>query len=178
VYNYGGHYTCIVPICHQLHWTLLLIRKSAGDSWKIFFVNSMKQGTDSQFAYSKALFHTTDLFTGEWTQCKIIQQTELECGARVCLHGLCFALSNQNSSRIMNSINRISNLAACSRTMVSRICNDGQWTMDNARLAQDNHHHTVSTISTRCNIYLARLFRLLQIILNFFIFSYANMLKI
>jgi hypothetical protein len=63
-----------------------------------------------------------------WTKIKIIPQTELECGARVCLHGLCLALSTYNSSRIMNNITRVRNLAARSRTMISNICNDGQWT--------------------------------------------------
>jgi hypothetical protein len=118
---------CIIPICDQLHWTIL-IQKFTGNAWRIFFADSMLAGSDHRLSQWKALFQDDTLFTGEWTKIKIIPQTELECGARVCLHGLCLALSTYNSSRIMNNITRVRNLAARSRTMVSNICNDGQWT--------------------------------------------------
>mmetsp|Transcript_14017 Transcript_14017/g.20063 ORF Transcript_14017/g.20063 Transcript_14017/m.20063 type:complete len:96 (-) Transcript_14017:1112-1399(-) len=67
------------------------------------------------------------IFSPVWSKAKIFKQTELECGARVCLHGLCFAVSHRNSSEIMYNINRINDLAARSRQMVSKICQDGYW---------------------------------------------------
>mmetsp|Transcript_26122 Transcript_26122/g.37475 ORF Transcript_26122/g.37475 Transcript_26122/m.37475 type:complete len:233 (+) Transcript_26122:3661-4359(+) len=117
---------CIIPICHQLHWTIL-IRRLIGNAWKIFFVDSLQQGSDHRFLQWKHLFHDDSLFSGEWVKVQTIQQTELECGARACLHGLCFALSNRNSTNIMYNIRRISNLAARARSMVFKICQDGQW---------------------------------------------------
>jgi len=117
---------CIIPICHSHHWTIL-IRRFIGNGWKIFFLDSLDPGSDQRFLQWKTLFQDDDLFSGEWIKVKIIKQTKLECGARACLHGLCFALSNRSSASIMNNRNRISNLAARSRSMVSKICNEGKW---------------------------------------------------
>ena len=136
--NAEGHYTslfaalrhknsvCIIPICHNSHWTIL-IRKFVKNSWTIFFIDSIEHGSDQRFSSWKNLFYDDDLFAGQWNKVKVIQQVELECGARACLHGLCFALSNKNSANIMNNIKRISNLAVRSRSMVSSICNNGRW---------------------------------------------------
>jgi hypothetical protein len=120
------HSTCIIPICHNLHWTIL-VRMFVGRAWIIYFIDSIQHNSDQRFQQWKAIFQDDNLFTGEWCKVKIIQQSELECGARVCLHGLCFALSTRNSAGIMSSISRISNLAARSRLMVSRICKEGKW---------------------------------------------------
>jgi hypothetical protein len=117
---------CIIPICFQSHWTIL-IRRFIGHSWKIFFVDSIEQGSAKRFQNWKALFLDDDLFAGEWIKAKICQQTELECGARVCLHGVCFALSKKNSSDIINDLKRFKDLAVRSRMMVSHICKDGFW---------------------------------------------------
>jgi hypothetical protein len=73
------------------------------------------------------LFQDDDLFSGNWIKLKIIPQTELECGARVCLHGLCFALSSRNTKDIGRQLERIKDLAVRSRLLVSHICTDGQW---------------------------------------------------
>ena len=117
---------CIVPICHDHHWTVL-IRKFNGNAWRIFFADSLSHGTDHRFSQWKALFNDDILFTGTWTKVKLTPQSELECGARACLHGICFALSHHNSSKITTNIARISNLAARSRTMVSSVCISGTW---------------------------------------------------
>ena len=93
---------CLVPICYHAHWTLL-VRRFIRNSWKIFFINSVAQGSDKRFSDWQALFSDDDLFTGEWIKVKIFQQSELECGARVCLHGVCFALY-QKKVRILSMI--------------------------------------------------------------------------
>mmetsp|Transcript_26119 Transcript_26119/g.37467 ORF Transcript_26119/g.37467 Transcript_26119/m.37467 type:complete len:595 (+) Transcript_26119:2042-3826(+) len=121
------HSICIVPICHQLHWTIL-VRKFIGNAWKIFFIDSLEHGSDQRFSQWQELFQDDELFSGVWTKVKIIKQTELECGARACLHGVCFALSPHPSAIIMNKIHRIKNLSTRSRLMVSKICTDGHWT--------------------------------------------------
>jgi len=51
------------------------------------------------------LFVDTDLFSG-WIKLKIIPQQELECGAWVCLHGLCFALSSASAKEIGRQLER------------------------------------------------------------------------
>jgi hypothetical protein len=136
--NTEGHYVtffealaqkdkiCIIPICDQAHWTIL-IRKFTGNAWMIFFADSLISGSDQRLSRWKTLFQDNDSFSGIWTKVKIIPQTELECGARACLHGLCLAISTLNTSRVMNNIARISNLAARSRTMVANVCNGGHW---------------------------------------------------
>jgi hypothetical protein len=118
--------TCIVPICCHSHWTLV-VRRFIGHSWKILFIDSIAQGSDRRFQEWKALFLDDDLFVGEWIKVKIFQQSELECGARVCLHGVCFALSQKKSSDIINDLSRFKDLSVRSRLMVSHICLDGYW---------------------------------------------------
>ena len=122
----GQHSICIVPICCHSHWTLL-VRRFIGHSWQIFFIDSIAQGSDHRFQEWKALFLDDDLFAGEWIKVKILQQSELECGARVCLHGVCFTLSKKKSSDIINDLSRFKDLSVRSRLMVSHICKDGFW---------------------------------------------------
>jgi hypothetical protein len=55
---------CIIPICDQLHWTIL-IRKFTGNAWRIFFADSMLAGSDHRLSQLKALFQDDTLFTGE-----------------------------------------------------------------------------------------------------------------
>jgi len=117
---------CIVPICCHTHWTLL-VRRFFGNSWKIFFLDSILQGSDQRFQDWKALFSDQDLFSGEWIKVKIFQQSELECGARVCLHGVCFTLSKKNCGDIINDLSRFKDLSTRSRLMMSHICKDGFW---------------------------------------------------
>ena len=117
---------CIIPICADHHWTIL-VRRFIGCSWKIFFIDSLQQGSAQRFQDWKTLFSDTDLFAGEWIKTKIFQQTELECGARTCVHGVCFALSSKKSSDIINDVSRFKDLAVRSRLMVSHICKDGFW---------------------------------------------------
>ena len=62
------------------------------------FIDSIAQGSDRRFHAWKNLFNDDELFSGEWIKVRIFQQTELECGARVCLHGVCFALSTKKWS--------------------------------------------------------------------------------
>jgi len=50
----------------------------------------MLQGSDARMHQRRDLFKDKDLFSGTWIKLKIIPQSELECGARVCLHGLCY----------------------------------------------------------------------------------------
>ena len=119
--------TCIIPICHALHWTLL-IRKFVVNSWNIYYIDSMSQGSDLRMRQWRELFEDDDLFTGSWVKLKIIPQSELECGARVCLHGLCFALSSHNAKEIGHRLQRLPDLAAHSRHMVSGVCRAGNWT--------------------------------------------------
>jgi len=117
---------CIIPICCNVHWTII-IRRFVGNSWKIYFVDSIKQGSDQRFADWNALFQDNDLFSGEWIKVKVFQQSELECGARVCLHGVCFALSKKICGDIINDLSRFKDLSTRSRLMVSHICKDGFW---------------------------------------------------
>mmetsp|Transcript_22535 Transcript_22535/g.32263 ORF Transcript_22535/g.32263 Transcript_22535/m.32263 type:complete len:199 (+) Transcript_22535:1-597(+) len=117
---------CIIPICCDVHWTIL-IRKFIGNSWKIFFVDSIEQGSDQRFSDWQSLFQDDDLFSGIWIKVKVFQQNELECGARACLHGFCFALSNKKSGEIINDLSRFKDLSVCSRLMVSTICKEGYW---------------------------------------------------
>jgi hypothetical protein len=117
---------CIVPICHDIHWTLI-IRKFVENVWEIYYIDSILQGSDERMRQWQTLFQDDDLFSGNWIKFKIIPQTELECGARVCLHGLCFALSLLNKRDIGRQLERIKDLAVRSRLLVSRICTDGQW---------------------------------------------------
>ena len=117
---------CIVPICHDIHWTIL-IRKFVENVWEIYYIDSISQGSDERMRQWQNLFQDDDLFSGNWIKLKIIPQTELECGARVCLHGLCFALSLLNKKDIGRQLERIKDLAVRSRLLVSRICTDGQW---------------------------------------------------
>jgi hypothetical protein len=133
-----GHYTnffaqlshhksiCIVPICCHTHWTII-IRKFIGNSWKIFFVDSIEQGSDQRFRDWQYLFQDDDLFSGTWIKVKVFQQNELECGARACLHGFCFALSNKKNGEIINDLSRFKDLSVRSRLMVSTICKEGYW---------------------------------------------------
>jgi hypothetical protein len=117
---------CIIPICCHAHWTLI-IRRFVGNSWKIFFVDSISTGSDQRFAEWKALFQDDAIFHGEWIKVKVFQQSELECGARVCLHGVCFALSKKKCGDIINDLSRFKDLSTRSRLMVSHICKDGFW---------------------------------------------------
>ena len=94
-----------------------------GRAWKIFIIDLLAHDSDQRFLQWKALFQDDILLSGEWYKVKIIQQSELEWGARVCLNSLCCAVSTRNSASIISSINHISILAARSRLMVSRICN-------------------------------------------------------
>ena len=126
---------CIIPICHALHWTLL-IRKFVANSWNIYYIDSMSQGSDQRMRQWRDLFEDDDLFSGSWIKLKIIPQSELECGARVCLHGLCFALSSHNAKEIGRQLQRFSDLAARSRLMVSG--NRGGWKLDPSRMAKTN----------------------------------------
>ena len=133
-----GHYTnflhllsqhksiCIVLICCNTHWTILLQRYIA-NSCKIFFIDSISQGSEQCFRDWQSLFYDDDLFSGTWIKVKVFQQSELECGAHVCLHGVCFALSQKKPGEIINDLSRFRNLPACSRLMVSTICKDGCW---------------------------------------------------
>eukprot|EP00590_Aulacoseira_subarctica_P004874 CAMPEP_0172428312 /NCGR_PEP_ID=MMETSP1064-20121228/45813_1 /TAXON_ID=202472 /ORGANISM="Aulacoseira subarctica , Strain CCAP 1002/5" /LENGTH=416 /DNA_ID=CAMNT_0013173021 /DNA_START=1443 /DNA_END=2689 /DNA_ORIENTATION=- len=118
--------TCIVPICQSLHWTLL-VRKYVGQSWIIYYIDSILQGSEDRMNQWSAIFNDNDLFSGTWIKLKIIPQTELECGARVCLLGLCFALSMLNAKQTGRQLERVQDLAARSRLLVSRICTDGNW---------------------------------------------------
>jgi len=117
---------CIVPICHDIHLTLI-IRKFVENVWEIYYIDSISQGSDDRMRQWQNLFQDDDLFSGNWIKLKIIPQTELECGARVCLHGLCFALSSRNTKDIGRQLERIKDLAVRSRLLVSHICTDGQW---------------------------------------------------
>jgi hypothetical protein len=124
-----GHYTiffeqlshrksiCIVPICCYTHWTLL-VRRFIGNSWKILFIDSISNGSDQRFRNWKALFFDEVHFSGEWIKVKFFQQSELECGARVCLHGVCFALSKKKNADIINDLSRFKDLSVRSRLMV------------------------------------------------------------
>lgn len=117
---------CIVPICCNTHWTLL-VRRYIGHSWKILFIDSLSAGSDKRFRDWKALFFDNDLFSGEWIKVKIYEQSELECGARVCLHGVCFGLSKKKTADIIGDLSRFKDLSVRSRLMVSAICKDGFW---------------------------------------------------
>jgi len=117
---------CIVPICCDIHWTVL-IRKFVGTMWEIYYIDSMFQGSDARMRRWQALFQDDDLFSGKWIKLQIIPQTELECGARVCLHGLCYALSLLKTRDTSRQLERVKDLAARSRLLVSRICTDGNW---------------------------------------------------
>jgi len=117
---------CIVPICCDIHWTVL-IRKFVENVWEIYYIDSISQGSDERMRQWQNLFQDDDLFSGNWIKLKIIPQTELECGARVCLHGLCFALSLLDKKDIGRQLERIKGLAVRSRLLVSPICTDGQW---------------------------------------------------
>jgi hypothetical protein len=57
----------------------------------------------------------------------VFQQSKLECGARACLHGVCFALSNKKNGDIINDLSRFKDLSVRSWLMVSTICKDGFW---------------------------------------------------
>jgi len=62
-----GHYTtflealtqkdkvCIIPICDQVHWTIL-VQKFTGNAWTIFFADSLLHGSDQRLTRWKALF--------------------------------------------------------------------------------------------------------------------------
>jgi hypothetical protein len=117
---------CVIPICCYAHWTLL-IRRYIGNSWKIFFLDSLSQGSDERFNEWKSLFQDDDLFSGEWIKVRILQQSELECGARVCLHGVCFALSRKKVSDITYELSKFKDLSVRSRRMVSVTCTNGYW---------------------------------------------------
>ena len=119
-------YICIVPICCHVHWSLL-IRRFIGNSWKILFIDSISQGSEQRFNDWRILFQDDDLFSGEWIKVKILQQSELECGARVCLHGVCFSLSKKKYGDIINDLSRFKDLPVRSRLMVSHICKAGYW---------------------------------------------------
>ena len=99
--------TCVIPVCHALHWTIL-IRKFVGNSWNIYFIDSLSHGSDHRMLQWRELFEDDDLFSGTWIKMGIIPQSELECGARVCLHGLCFALSSLNAKEIGRRLLRVS----------------------------------------------------------------------
>lgn len=118
--------TCIVPICHSLHWTLL-VRKYVNSSWIIYYIDSMLHGSDDRMRQWRDLFDDNDLFSGTWIKAKVIPQSELECGARVCLHLLCFALSSHNAKEIGRQLQRFPDLAARSRLLVSGVCSAGKW---------------------------------------------------
>ena len=120
-------FTCVVPICKDLHWTIL-VRKYINSSWVIYYIDSMLQGSDARMHQWRELFNDNDLFSGTWIKLKIIPQTELECGARVCLHGLCFSISSKNAKDIGRQLQRIPDLAARSRLLVSGVCGCGNWT--------------------------------------------------
>jgi hypothetical protein len=120
------HSICIVPICCHSHWTLL-VRRFIGHSWQIFFIDSIAQGSDQRFRDWQALFQDDDLFSGTWIKVKVFQQNELECGARACLHGFCFALSNKKNREIINDLSSFKDLSVRSRLMVSTICKEGYW---------------------------------------------------
>jgi len=120
------HSTCIVPICCDLHWTVL-IRTSVGNAWIIYFVDTISQGSDSRMNKWRDMFQDDDLFSGKWIKLKIIPQSELECGARVCLHWLCIALSLLSASETIRRLERIKDLAVRSRLLVSCICKQGNW---------------------------------------------------
>jgi len=117
---------CIVPICCHAHWTLI-VRRFIGNAWMIFFIDSIEQGSDQRFKDWKSLFQDNDLFSGNWIKAKKFQQSELECGARVCLHGVCFTLSKKKCGDIINDLSRFKDLSTRSRLMVSHICKDGFW---------------------------------------------------
>ena len=87
----------------------------------------MSAGSERRFQDWKALFSDGDNFSGEWIKVKIFEQSELECGARVCLHGACFALSKKKSGEIINDLSRFKDLSIRARLMVSNICRDGYW---------------------------------------------------
>jgi hypothetical protein len=87
----------------------------------------MIQGSDLRFNAWKQLFSDNELFSGEWIKVKVLQQTELECGARVCVHGVCFALSTKKCTDIIKDLSRFRDLSVRSRLMVSHICIDGYW---------------------------------------------------
>ena len=117
---------CVIPICYQAHWTLL-VRRYLGNSWKILYIDSLSHGSDQRFQDWKNLFLDKDTFSGEWIKVKILEQSELECGARVCLHGACFALSNKRMSEIINDLSRFKDLSVRARFLVAKICKDGFW---------------------------------------------------
>jgi len=47
----------------------------------------------------------------EWIAVPIVLQSELECGARACLHGVVFVLSNINHNRIMYELQHMTDSA-------------------------------------------------------------------
>jgi hypothetical protein len=87
----------------------------------------MLHGSDDRMRQWRELFDDNDLFSGTWIKVKIIPQSELECGARVCLHGLCFPLSSHNAKEIGRQLQRFPDLAARSRLLVSGVCGAGKW---------------------------------------------------
>ena len=117
---------CIIPICSDTHWTIL-VRRYIGNSWKILFIDSIINGSDKRFKDWQALFFDEDLFSGEWIKVKILPQRELECGARACVHGVCFALARKKNADIIGDLSRFKDLSVRSRLMVSTICRDGVW---------------------------------------------------
>ena len=68
------------------------------------YIDSISQGSDQRFRDWHSLFQDDDLFSGIWIKVKKKQQSELECGAWVCLHGVCFALSKKKNGDIINDL--------------------------------------------------------------------------
>jgi hypothetical protein len=115
--------------CCDAHWTLLIVWRYISNSWTIyFFSDSIAQGLDWWFHAWKTLFNDDELFSGEWIKVKIFQQTEWERGARVCLHGVCFALSMKKGTDIFNDLSRFKDLSVHSHLIMLHICKDGYWT--------------------------------------------------
>ena len=133
------------------------MRRCIGNSWKIFFIDSLLQGSDRRFNDWKSLFLDQDLFSGKWVKVKVLQQSELEYRAWVCLHGVCFALSKKKIGDIITDLSRFKDLSLHSRLMVSNICNDRFWSLqkwpcriigdENLRWLSNSHYRSTVMIT-------------------------------
>ena len=121
----------IVPICRHDHW-VSIVRKHDGLKWVIYYLDSIEAGSRQRMKrYSEALrdspfcpIHNEDV---EWVAAPIVLQSELECGARACLHGILFALSDASSDGIMKHLQQEVNLGSLSRQLVVSTCRTQSW---------------------------------------------------
>ena len=95
------------------------MQKDDGHKWVIYYLDSIEAGLRQRMkCYCDVLsdssfcpIHNEDV---EWVAAPIVLQSELECGARACLHGILFALSGASSDRIMQHLKQELNLGSLS----------------------------------------------------------------